>query len=171
MTLTHEKQPLEPGRGGRRDRRGWLLPRRLLWAGAVALTTSLAVSSSTAQTTALNRVMRQKLNDSQGLLAALVTSNWADLERRSEALARITNDPAWIVLNSPEYARQSQAFMRAAQDLVDAAKRRDLEAAPQAYASLTLSCVQCHRYVARARIASGHTPGAIRSSAGTRDRE
>jgi hypothetical protein len=131
----------------------------LLWAAAVAVTTSLAVSSSTAQTTALNRVMRQKLELSQGMLAAVVTSNWADLERRSEALARITNDPAWMVLNSPEYAKQSQAFLRATQDLVDAAKRRDLEAAPLAYVSLTLSCVQCHRYVARARIADDHEPG------------
>lgn len=136
---------------------------RLLWAGAVAVTTSLAVSNSSAQTTALSRVMRQKLEQSQGMLAAVVTSNWADLERRSEALVRVTSDPAWAVLNTPEYARQSQAFLRAAQDLIDAAKRRDLDAAPLAYASLTLSCVQCHRYVARARIAADYGRGTLRN--------
>jgi len=125
--------------------------------------TTLAVLNSSAQTTALNRVMRQKLENSQGLLAAVVTSNWADLERRSEALVRITNDPAWAVLNTPEYARQSQAFLHAAQDLVEAATRRDLDAAPLAYTSLTLSCVQCHRYVARARIAADHGRGAVRN--------
>jgi cytochrome c556 len=129
------------------------------------LTTSLAVSNSSAQTTALDRVMRQKLEQSQGMLAAVVTSNWTDLERRSEALIRLTNDPAWMVLNSPEYAKQSQAFLRAAQDLIDAAKRRDLDAAPAAYVSLTLSCVQCHRYVARARIAAEHGRGAIATPA------
>ena len=138
---------------------------RLLWAGAVAVMASLAVSNSSAQTTALNRVMRQKLEQSQGMLAAVVMSNWADLERRSEALVRITNDPAWAVLNTPEYAKQSQAFLRAAQDLVDAAKRRDLDAAPAAYVSLTLSCVQCHRYVARARIAADHGRGTVATSA------
>jgi hypothetical protein len=139
-----------------------------------ALAASLIVSNSSAQTTALNRLMRQKLEQSQGMLAAVVTSNWADLERRSEALIRITNDPAWMVLNSPEYARQSQAFLRATQDLIDAAKRRDLDAAPPAYVSLTLSCVQCHRYVARARIAAGHARGDVRSpvadAAGARNR-
>jgi hypothetical protein len=163
MLFNHERQPLKDRGGDRAHRRGLLLMHRLLWAAAVAVTTSLAVSNSSAQTTALNRVMRQKLENSQGLLAAVVTSNWADLERRSQALSRITNDPAWAVLNTPEYARQSQAFLHAAQDLVEAAKRRDLDAAPLAYASLTLSCVQCHRYVARARIAADHARGAVRN--------
>ena len=161
MPFNHDKQL--PGRAGREGvhRRGSFLMHRLLWAGAVALTMSLAISISSAQTTALDRVMRLKLEQSQGLLAAVVTSNWASLERRSEALVQITKDPAWMVLNTPEYARQSQAFLRAAQDLVDAAKRRDLEEAPRAYVSLTLSCVQCHRYVARARIARGQDRGTV----------
>lgn len=166
MPFNHKNQPLERRCSDRILRPGFFLLQRLLWAGAVAaLTTSLAVSSSSAQTTALGRLMRQKLEQSQGMLAAVVTSNWADLERRSEALTRITNDPAWTVLRTPEYARQSQAFLRAAQDLVDAAKRRDLDAAPLAYTSLTLSCVQCHRYVARARIADDRAHGAVRSPA------
>jgi hypothetical protein len=54
---------------------------------------------------------------------------------------------------SPEYVRHTTTFVRATEDLLDAAKRRDLEATPLAYVSLTLSCVQCHRYVARMRIA------------------
>ncbi len=166
MLFNHEKQALERRCGDHVHHREWLLMQRLLWAGAVAaLTTSLTVSNGSAQTTALNRVMRQKLEQSQGMLAAVVTSNWADLERRSEALVRITSDPAWAVLKTPEYARQSQAFLHAAQDLVDAAKRRDLDAAPAAYVSLTLSCVQCHRYVARARIAADQERGAVRNPA------
>ena len=32
------------------------------------------------------------------------------------------------------------------------AKTRDLEKAPSAYTSMTLGCVRCHRYVARARV-------------------
>ena len=107
-----------------------------------------------AQTTALNRVMRQKLEHAQAVLAAVVTSNWAELERNSRALAAITNDPAWMVLQTPEYTKQSEAFVRAANDLVEAASRRDLEAAPLAYVTLTMRCVQCHRYAARARIAN-----------------
>jgi len=113
-----------------------------------------AVAPAQAQTAALNRVMRQKLTDAQGVLAAVVTSNWDELERRSKALAAATDDPAWLVLKTPEYTRQSEAFVRAANDLVDNASRRDQEGAPIAYVTLTMRCVQCHRYVARARLAA-----------------
>jgi hypothetical protein len=82
-----------------------------------------------------------------------VTSNWSALQSDAAALQRVTRDPAWAVLVSPEYVRHTTTFVRATEDLLDAAKRRDLEATPLAYVSLTLSCVQCHRYVARMRIA------------------
>jgi hypothetical protein len=162
MPFTHKGHPLERAFGARLHRRGFLLRHWLLSAGALALTTSLMVSisaNSSAQTTALDRVMRQKLDQSQGILAAIVTSDWVTLERRSVALVQLTKDPAWGVLKTPEYAKQSQVFLRAAEDLVDAAKRRDGDAAPLAYVSLTLSCVQCHRYVARSRIADNHGGG------------
>ena len=120
-----------------------------------ALTVLTLVSPIQAQTVALNRVMRQKLVDAQAVLAAFVTSNWRELERSSRALAKATDDPAWLVLRTPEYTKQSEAFIYAVNELVDAATRRDAEAAPLAYAALTMRCVQCHRYVARARLAGG----------------
>lgn len=97
--------------------------------------------------------MRAKLEHAQQMLADVVTSNWAGIERHSEELRRATQDQAWAVLMTPEYARQTAAFLRASDDLLDAARRRDLDATPLAYVSLTMSCVQCHRYVARMRVA------------------
>jgi hypothetical protein len=120
---------------------------------AVALIGGVGAALAAAQTVALNRVMRTKLEHSQQILGAVVTSNWAELQRHGEGLQRAAQDPAWAVLTTPEYVRQTTAFLRASEDLVDAAKRRDLEAAPLAYVSLTMSCVQCHRHVARMRIA------------------
>jgi hypothetical protein len=121
----------------------------------VVLAAGLATSSTTtAQTSALDRLMRQKLDHSQAILAAVVTSNWPELQRHSQALIDLTGDPAWTVLKTPEYATQSEAFVRAAQGLVAAATRRDPDETPIAYMSLTLRCVQCHRYVARTRIAN-----------------
>jgi hypothetical protein len=102
----------------------------------------------------LKGLMREKLNHAQQILAAVVTSDWPALERHSRDLSRIAEDPAWMAaFTTPMYARQREAFLRATQDLLDAAQRRDLEAAPIAYVSLTLTCVQCHRYTARARVA------------------
>jgi hypothetical protein len=125
-------------------------------AGAVVLAASLATASVAAAQASgeLDRLMRRKLDHSQAILAAVVTSNWTELQRHSKALIALTDEPAWTVLKTPEYATQSAAFVRAAQELVDDAARRDLDATPVAYMSLTLRCVQCHRYVARARIAS-----------------
>jgi hypothetical protein len=115
----------------------------------------VGVTAATAQTVGLNRVMRAKLEHAQQILGDVVTSNWSGLERHSQELRRATEDPAWAVLTTPEYVRHTAAFLRATEDLLEAAKQRDLEAAPLAYVSLTMSCVQCHRYLARTRIALG----------------
>lgn len=125
----------------------------------VCLIASVGVTAAPAQTVGLNRVMRAKLEIAQQILGDVVTSNWIALERHSEELRRATQDPSWRVLTTPEYVRHTESFLRASEDLLEAAKRRDLETAPLAYVSLTMSCVQCHRYVARMRIA--------RSSLGT----
>jgi hypothetical protein len=121
----------------------------------IVLIASVAATAAAAQTIGLNRVMRAKLEHAQQILGDVVTSNWSGLERHSQELRRAAEDPAWAVLTTPEYVRHTAAFLRASEDLLEAAKQRDLEAAPLAYVSLTMSCVQCHRYVARTRIARG----------------
>jgi cytochrome c556 len=123
------------------------------WWGVLALLALLNVTATFTQGPALDRLMRKKLTCSQKILEAVVTSRWADLETRSRELEALTNDPAWTVLKEPEYARQSEVFREAARALHSAAVQRDLEATPQAYAALTQSCVQCHRYLARNRLA------------------
>ncbi len=98
-------------------------------------------------------VMRQKLAHSQGILEAVVTSDWAKLETQSRALEELTNAPGWTVLKYPEYARYSLAFVHAVQGLRGVAAERSLDHAPDAHAALTRACVDCHRYLARARMA------------------
>ena len=123
------------------------------WLGAIALMALVNVSATSTQGPALDRVMRKKLECAQKILEAVVTSRWADLEAQSKEMEALSNDPDWAVLKMPEYARHSADFRRSVRALRDAAVTRDLDAAPQAYAALTLSCVQCHRYLARERIA------------------
>jgi hypothetical protein len=122
---------------------------------AVLLLAGAGASSSSAQTARLNKVMRAKLDHAQRILEALVTSNWQQLERESREIARVAQDPAWTVLTMPQYMRHSQAFLRATDDLIEAARLRDLETSSLGFISLTTSCVSCHRYMARGRIAAG----------------
>jgi hypothetical protein len=102
----------------------------------------------------LSRIMRAKLGHSQAILGAVVTSNWSVLDRESRALAMVVRDPAWIApLTEPEYLRQSDAFSRALQDLIEASARRNLESAAEAQIALTASCVRCHVHMTRRRMA------------------
>ena len=121
---------------------------------ALLLVAVTAGPSSLAQTARMTQVMRTKLDHSQRILEAVVTSNWQLLDRESREMALVVRDPAWSSLAMPEYVRHSQAFLRATDDLIAAAKLRDLESASLGFIALTTSCVNCHRYLARARIAT-----------------
>jgi len=123
------------------------------WHIVIALSAFLGLAASSSQGPEVNQVMREKLNHAQKILEAVVTSDWVSLETHSRELEQLTNDPRWMVLKYPEYARHSSAFVRAVQDLHQAAAQRDLEKTPQAYIAVTLRCVDCHRYLARLRIA------------------
>jgi hypothetical protein len=98
------------------------------------------------------QVMQRKLEASERLLAALVTSNWGALDRHGRALKVLTDDPGWDQLRLPEFQKHTAAFAQSVDAVIDAAGRRDQREAVAAYNGLVASCVECHRYVSRARI-------------------
>ena len=104
--------------------------RLLLILSALVMVSGLEVP---AQTPATGRLMRVKLAHSQKILEAILTSDFALLDRESNALGQVTKSPAWSVFYSPEYKRQSGAFLRAIDDLRDAAKGMDLDGAASSY--------------------------------------
>jgi len=112
------------------------------------------LSSAEGQTAQTKQVMQQKLAQSQQLLAAVVTSNWTTLTQRTQTLESLTRQPGWQFLQTTEYRSYTTAFEKATQALAAAAQQRDQRAAATAYNQLVSSCVECHRYVARARIAA-----------------
>ena len=125
----------------------------------IALLTTLAMvvavlSRVEGQTLQTKQVMQQKLAQSQQLLAAVVTSNWAALTQRTQALESLTRQPGWQVLQTPEYRNYTAAFEKGMQALTAAAQQGDQRTAATAYNELVNSCVECHRYVARSRIAA-----------------
>jgi hypothetical protein len=123
-------------------------------AGLAVLMAALVSTTPSAQSTRLKLLMRTKLDHSQKVLEAVVTSNWQLLDRESRALADVARDPEWAVLGLPEYVRHTGAYLRATEDLLEAAKLRDLEGASIGFIALATSCVSCHRYVARSRLAT-----------------
>ena len=65
--------------------------------------TVAAANISHAQNNQTRQVMRQKLQHSEALLAALVTSNWDSLDRNGRALEALTTRLGWQVLRLPEF--------------------------------------------------------------------
>ena len=127
---------------------------RTRWLAGGILAALMSVSTSADQTAQLNKVMRAKLGHSQAILAAVVTSDWASLDRESRALALSVRDPAWqTALTAPEIRRESDAFTRAVQELIEASAKKDLERAGNAQLALTATCVRCHFEMSRRRIA------------------
>lgn len=124
----------------------------LRWTIVLALAVAWP-GTQAAQTPSTGRVMRDKLAHTQKILEAIMVSDYVALDRESAALVRATELPAWSVLNSPEYMRQSAAFVSAIQDLRDAARARDLDRATLEYMSLTLTCFQCHKHLKGVRVA------------------
>src|SRR4029453_1535291 len=120
--------------------------------GAIAVVL-LTMPTMADQTVPLKGVMGEKLAHSQAILGAVVTSDWATLDRESRALFKATNDPAWIMMTAPEYLRYREAFQSALHQLILASAKRDLETAAEAQIELTRSCVQCHKYLTRRRVA------------------
>ncbi len=112
----------------------------------------------------LDRIMRQKLEQAQVVLGAIVVEDFESVEEAAVALARLTEASGWAVLRSPEYRGHSADFLRACEALAEAAGQRSIDATALEYVNLTLKCVQCHKYVRNARLATGprHAPRATR---------
>lgn len=124
--------------------------RAIMLSTAVALMFSSVASSQTART---GRLMREKLQHSQRILAALVTSDYGLLQRETQALTVITRSPEWSTLITPDLRPYTSDFTRALAALAAASERRDYDAAGANYGTLTASCIACHKHVAKARVA------------------
>ena len=120
---------------------------------AIGAVLVMAALPAHGQTPATGRVMREKLVHAQGLLEAIVTSNFQLLERETAALADAPKMKGWMILQLPEYRKHSEAFLRAIADMSAAAKARDLDQAAAHYQALTASCYQCHKYIKAQRLA------------------
>ena len=116
----------------------------------------LTASAASAQTARTGRLMREKLQHSQRILQALTTSDWALLQRETQALTSVTKNPTWTELITPELRPYTGAFQKALADLTTAADRRDYDSAGASYTALTSSCFGCHKHVMNLRIAKSN---------------
>lgn len=119
---------------------------------AAGLALGLAQSSNKSRAT--KEFMRDKLELAQGILEGLSVENYDLIISRAQKLSAMSQEADWRVFENPDYEQQSLAFRRNVDALTKAAKNKNLDGATLAYVRVTMSCVECHKYV-RGKLVAG----------------
>ena len=98
--------------------------------------------------------MRDKLALSQKVLEGLTLEDFQLIITKSERLSAMSQEATWQVFQNPDYERFSQDFRRNADALTKAARNKNLDGATLAYVKVTMSCVECHKFVRGKLVAS-----------------
>lgn len=115
------------------------------------LTMTLVTAVSADEKSEINAFMRAKLDHAKNVLEGLTVENLPMVAKNSQAMALLSQDEQWRVLQTPEYLQRSVEFRRAVEGLTEAAKKENLDGATLAYVDVTMKCVECHKYVRRVR--------------------
>ena len=91
--------------------------------------------------------MKAKQKHAHALLDALTAGDHNALRRNAEVMSLIADMRLFATAyKTEEYKFQAQVFKHAADDLLVAAKAKNLDAAALAYSDMTRTCVKCHAH-------------------------
>jgi hypothetical protein len=119
-----------------------------LTVAVIAMTTIRAEQPVPKRTRA--EFMRQKLDFSKDVLEGLALEQFTLIEKSAKALKKLSEAAEWevpTIPNATDYVSQTSEFQRHADELAKQAKERNIEGATLAYLKVTMSCVQCHKFV------------------------
>lgn len=94
--------------------------------------------------------MRQKLDFSKLLLEGLAVENYDLITKNAKALRKLSTAAQWevpTIPNASEYITFTGEFQRLCDELEKNAAAKNLDGATLSYLRLTMSCVNCHKYV------------------------
>lgn len=115
--------------------------------GCVLALAVIAMTSQAQTKTAPKDLMKLKLESAQLTLEGLALEDYEAIGQHGQRLHLISQETGWNVLQTKQYQLYSAEFRRTAMRIVNAAKRKNLDAASLAYVQLTLSCIECHKHV------------------------
>lgn len=114
---------------------------------AFALSLLALMGVQTAKQSPVEALMKAKAGYAHRLLDAVVLGELDTVRDQAFRLKAVAETADWNVMSTPEYVRETEAFVLAADRLLQSAASKNTEAAALAYVEVTLSCVRCHRYV------------------------
>jgi hypothetical protein len=92
-------------------------------------------------------LMRDKLTYANKALEGLSVEDFNKVAESAEMMRIISKAASWYVIDNDEYARLSKNFQEQAADMERHAKEKNLDAAALDYMRISLTCVQCHKYM------------------------
>ena len=113
----------------------------------------IATVAQTRKTSPAKEFMREKLAHSQSVLEGIALEDYQLILTHSSKLSAMSQNSSWKVFQNPEYLEHSATFRRLADTLTRAARERNLDEATVAYLGMTMSCVDCHKFVRGKRLA------------------
>lgn len=114
---------------------------------------TLALFAQPRSSTPTQEMMRQKLDHAQSVLEGITMNDFALVRNHAAKLGALSQEAGWRAYDTPEYAQQSMLFKRNVDALLKAGKEENLDGATLAYTKMTLSCVECHKYIRTRRVA------------------
>ena len=121
---------------------------------AVLLLTLPVISSHGEDKTAVQKLMKKKLENAQKVLEGLAINDYDLVARHADELIQVSKAAEFRALKTPQYETNRNAFLRAAETMIQQAKAKNTDGIALAYVDMTLSCVRCHKHVREVRMAS-----------------
>lgn len=124
----------------------------------------IAAPSFSQQDKPVEAVMKVKLRHAQDVLQGLATEDFDNIRTNATRLSTLSKAAAWQVDKGPEYAKLSEDFRRAVDDMAAHAKQKNLDACTLDYVQMTMVCVRCHKHVRKigiTRIDAPMRPGDV----------
>jgi hypothetical protein len=113
----------------------------------LAAFTAVSQEAENGRTKDVKLFMRAKLVHSQKVLEGLTLENFDAVTKHAQQMALMSNDASWNVIQSEEYYERSADFRRSLVELKQAAEKKNIDGAALAYMSVTMKCIECHRYL------------------------
>jgi hypothetical protein len=103
----------------------------------------------------MSALMRKKLEHSQKVLEGIATQDYKMISSSAEELVEISKEAEWkSAVKTPRYEVHSNDFRRQAEEMIKAAREKNVDAAAVGYVEMTLTCVKCHKHVREERMTS-----------------
>ncbi|MBV8267991.1 MAG: hypothetical protein JO252_16830 [Planctomycetaceae bacterium] len=100
----------------------------------------------------LAELMRQKLKHSQSVLVGLAVEDYGQIRDNAMALKKLSEDALAKAAFNPDYIKRNAEFATIADELARRARDEDLNGVTLSYVKMTLSCVECHKFLRDHRV-------------------